>query len=354
MIIGNFNNVVEQIRKLPMEGSYLIATHRRADVDAYLSVYLLNKLFLSLPNFNGEISIYIPQGISTRIESLSSILPLNYFSTLNRSDIDRYNACFYLDVGGLTVIPGLEDIMKIADLNFLIDHHQHETNFIKMFDVVYIDNENYSSTCEIIFDIGQDIYKNFVSKLSEDDVIGIISAIYVESRFFQIAKPKTFLKLYYLSRQFKKECPLIYVLNLVRPKLERSEKIALLKGMQRIEIYEANGILIAISNLSAFQSSLASRLIGLGVDIALVFGIENGQCKVSIRLSDNVRSKLGLNATDSFLEIFRKYISCEGGGHPGSAMIVFNHDDIYKVKKLVINVLKDILKVSGLTLRPIT
>jgi len=347
MRIGNLRKVIKLINGLNRDDKVLIITHRRADADAYVSAYLLS---LMLKSRGITYKVLIPQGISTRILNLTKIIPFKYVTS--EEEVESNNLSIFLDIGGPGTIPGLEPLLSKANKSLLLDHHYHQRNFLSLFNEVYVNNTDYSSTCEIVYDVGIRVSSNFKSLLSYNDILALISAILIESRFLQLAKSKTLLRIYEITKNIKSESILMDAFSIIRPKIDRSEKIAMLKGMQRLEIYEAGDYLIAISHLSSYQSSLAAKLLGLGADIAVVFGITDNECKLSVRVSEEIKRELGIHAVKTFIEKMNKYVECQGGGHEGSSMITFKckDKDLEYARKLIISVLSDILAVHRLKL----
>jgi len=324
----------------------LIATHRRADVDAYVSSYLA--MLLLSRRSPASCEVYIPEGPSTRSSGVADLVSMEYL--VSESELGSYDLVVLLDVGGPSVVPGFDRIVREA-ASVLIDHHHHAPEFISRFTECYVDDETSSSTCELVLDLAERMGESPRQLLDRRGATAAVAAVLVESRFFQIARADTFRRVYGLMSAFGSEI-LGEAFKAVRSRPERSERIAMLKGVQRVSLYEAGGYLIAISHLSAYQANLAARLIGLGADIAVVYGIDDDRCRVSVRLSEDARKGLNLNAAEEFMSEIGRRVRCEGGGHPASAMITFPRGDmdLAGLYDVVRSALSSILSRRGLEL----
>ncbi len=343
--------IIEDLSKSSRKTSILIVTHRRADIDAYVSAYLLHKILkLKVPSV--ELNIYIPEGISTRVNKISKLLPIDYVE--NTRDVSRsYDISFYLDIGGVAVIPDIEYLLSISDTNILIDHHSKNYDFIKKFNIAYVNDTLVSSTVEIILELGNAILKDFYNTFSNAEILSILSTILVESRFLHLAKPETFLRIYHLLRRGGS---ISEALNLSRIDMDRSEKIALLKGMSRIEAYEANSYLIVLSELGAYHASLASKLASLGVDLAIVYGEYDDDYKVTVRLSNRLMEELHIEAPKDILASIKDELKGNIGGHRGAAVLIVKGNNIKNLEVLRNRILNKVLRIfteKGLSYRRI-
>ena len=99
--------------------------------------------------------------------------------------------------------------------------------------------------------------------------------------------------------------------------IDISQKIAHLKGAQRLKYEKIGKLLIATSRLSAFEASTCKMLLFLGADIAFV----GAQRENTIRISARAKSgciKAGLHL-GQILNTVGKETNCDGGGHAGAA-----------------------------------
>lgn len=330
--------LIEEIFDKNKKINILIITHRRADIDAYTAAYILNKILRLRYKEYCTIDILFPEGLSTRVNRIYSLIPCEYVDTIDTLK-GHYDISFYLDVGGIAVIPNIEYLMGLAEKNVLIDHHIKDDKFASLFDIVNIDNIKSSSTVEITLDFGVKLINDFYGLLSKDECTAILSAILVETRFLQLAKATTIYRIYKLV-----ECgaDITTAFNMTRIEIDRSEKIALLKGMKRMEVYEANGVLIGISELSAYHSSLASKAISLGIDIAIIYGEYDDNYKVTVRLSNKVARELEMDAIKDILGVLKKHLGGELGGHASAGVLIINGEKISStehLRKIIIEVI---------------
>jgi len=348
-ILKNIKDLVKLLESLSKDKDILIITHRRADLDAYISTYILRRILKSYLGFN-KINCLIPNGFSTRITHIADILKLDFSAKPSSISLDKEYLLFALDIGGEAVVKEVMDIISDIDIEtkILIDHHIHKDIFLRNFTHLFLDNTKYSSTIEILLDLGLSLDESFLDKISYDEASVIIASILVETRFILHAKPKAINYIYQLSSRYPESISNAF--NLLHIETDRSERIALLKGLQRITLYEADGYLIVLSRLSAYQSTLASKLLTLGADIAVVYGEENGVLRVSVRLSNRALDKLKLNAVSNIVNPLIERLGGDGGGHPGAAMYMVKDVDI-ELSETIISILTDYLKKQGLFIK---
>jgi nanoRNase/pAp phosphatase (c-di-AMP/oligoRNAs hydrolase) len=330
----------------------LIVTHRRADLDAYSSTYLLETVLKEILGFH-KIDVLIPNGLSTRITSAAEILKIKYVESHKELELDEDHVIIALDIGGESVVKDVMDILSNPTVNtkVLLDHHIHKESFLSNFTHVYIDSEVYSSTVEILLDLGLELNPSFLEMVEDEALPVIMASILVETRFILHAKPKSLHHLHMLSESSPQSISKAF--GILQTEMDRSERIALLKGLQRIELYEADGYLIVLSHISAYQSTLASKLITLGADISVVYGVENDTFKMSVRLSNKAIDELGLNAVSDVVEpIIDKY-GGNGGGHKGAAMYMARNVD-KEVSEEIMRILEDVLGKRGLKVKKLS
>jgi phosphoesterase RecJ-like protein len=96
-----------------------------------------------------------------------------------------------------------------------------------------------------------------------------------------------------------------------------SERIAVLRGAQRLRFDRVGTNIVAISLGSSFESSVCKGMLQLGADIAFVASQRDEMFRLSARARpEMVRAGLHLG---KMLEDIGKETIGEGGGHPGAA-----------------------------------
>ncbi|HSV42353.1 MAG TPA: DHH family phosphoesterase, partial [Methanomassiliicoccales archaeon] len=96
-----------------------------------------------------------------------------------------------------------------------------------------------------------------------------------------------------------------------------SERVAMLKGGQRVRFERVGDKIVAISLGSSFESSVCKGLLNIGADVAFVVSQRDENFRLSARARpEMVRAGLHLG---KMLEGLGKETDNEGGGHPGAA-----------------------------------
>ena len=100
-------------------------------------------------------------------------------------------------------------------------------------------------------------------------------------------------------------------------KMHNSQRIAHLKGAQRLKFEQINKYLVASTMLSSYEASMCKFLINLGADIAFVGAQRDDHVRISGRATNELVNS-GLHLGEFFKEISNE-LACEGGGHDGAA-----------------------------------
>jgi nanoRNase/pAp phosphatase (c-di-AMP/oligoRNAs hydrolase) len=324
---------------------YLVM-HRRADLDAIASSYVLCK---AIQFFYEDVNckIVAPDGIS---ETTLELIPKSLIKKLrlveNVSEDQDNSLIIFMDVGGEAPLSDYKRLLEYKQNKWLIDHHLSVKEFHEHFDKVFVDTEA-SSTLEIVLDaIWSDICPCKFFNKSELKLM--IYAFIVETRFLHLA---TWRALRYVSSLLKlygeKDRLGGFYKKLVR-KPSISEKIAVLKGFLRMELYRSGDYLLAITNVSAFQNIASSKMISSGVDIVVIYSNKGkGGCKIHIRISDRVKETFKINVVNDIINIILKEFRGSGGGHSQIGNIQLSKVDCINVP-LIIEHIFNILKGKGL------
>ena len=304
-LIEYLDSIIENIDRI------YIVLHRRADLDSYVSGYVLWKYFRKIYNESLEIYFVFPDGIS---QSMSELLNprLLEVPSIEDPDITKSSLVLFVDVGGPGVLAEYSNLLDKDAVKILIDHHTVTNVFKKRFDAVFVDSTA-SSTIEIILEsiskkLGID------ELLDKDEIDAIIMALLAETRFLQLATWSTLELLAHILKMYDLKARLSHFMGRMRKDMDISEKLALLKAFQRINIYRCNTHLLIITNISAFHSTVSSKLISCGVDVAIVYS-KDGNCKIHIRVSDQLYEKIKIDVVKDIISVIKEEVGGTGGGH---------------------------------------
>lgn len=195
----------------------------------------------------------------------------------------------------------------------LIDHHSSKTDMLNTFDASYVD-ENAVSTTQIVYSI----LKNLGVKPDREICLPIAVGLVVDSAFFIASKPETFKLLYDLL--IEGDMKFQEVLDAITTPRTVSERIACIKGAQRMKITRVGeDMIIAVSEVSAYEGNVAKFLIKLGADVSFVGSVHDGE---EVRISSRATNRmidLGLHLGRDILPKVSDLIAGDAGGHAGAA-----------------------------------
>ncbi|MEM2530403.1 MAG: DHHA1 domain-containing protein, partial [Candidatus Bathyarchaeia archaeon] len=174
-------------------------------------------------------------------------------------------------------------------------------------------DESASSTCEILYRV----MRRLRAKPSRRDLELLFVGIAHETKAFSIATREAFL---IASEAIKAGSKPPELFSLIRPQMDRSERIARLKGSQRMEVRTHGDWIIALSHVDSFQASVARALINLGADLAIVGG-GKGEAKVSLRSTDAFSNGTGIHLGRDVAQPIGRAFNGTGGGHSTAAGI---------------------------------
>ena len=307
----------------------LITTHDLVDIDGLVSCLTL-KYLLTLINCeflnskNPEISIYFSElSKSTKnfIKNFNNIFPEFDFSYEEQFDLTNIEILIIVDTNKLNQIK-IDDEIDVSNINIpyiFIDHHYYgltpEERNENWLDLV---SQDYSSTSEIILELVEFYKKTLTIPLKNL----IISAILTDSGFFKHGNNKSIQN---VSNLLCEEIKIQDIYQILQNEIDISEKIAKIKGLQRVELIKAGEFLIGLTNVSSFGASVASILLKLGFDIGIVISKEKNHYIINTRAKKAVCLKSGLNLGKILEEISLLY-NGSGGGHDGAASLTINNE----------------------------
>jgi len=86
--------------------------------------------------------------------------------------------------------------------------------------------------------------------------------------------------------------------------------------MQRMIIENVNGILVSATHIGSYESDIASWMIRLGADLAIV-----ASSKDETRIILRARKKVAEKTSEKLLSTLTKKFGGQGGGHTGALVV---------------------------------
>jgi len=276
----------------------LFLIHQHADPDAVGSSYFLSQIF------SGDVASPTPP--SRLGKTLSSFLDLDVQRTV---DFKNYEQIVVLDTSNPSQLEPLV-IPKDKDITLVIDHHLSNS----WEDDIELHFEDRTSCSEIVYDMVKK------EDLTEKEGIALISGILTDTSFLKRGDSRTFLSLGEILE--KSGVSIQAVKGVLYESRSYSEKIARLKGGKRSSFTEVDGVIIAHTEIGAFEGSVTSYLLKGGADIA--FCLNRSKKKNALRISGRASEKLvkkGMDVGKIFTDLSKKRKNMDGGGHPGAAVL---------------------------------
>jgi len=329
-ILNKFIDILEHLATRTV----IIVPHEQTDIDAYASAFGLRKLLHAL-NFNSLVFLPKPtRELKQFIETLN--LPIFYEDKEKIADLIRQNRPFVLILVDFSTPERLTEKMLIqlvstAQKVIALDHHiPSESKKVNHQFIV-----NYSSTSEIIFMLFKLLNKLSFLRENKELANTLLAGILFDTNFLLNANETTFriLSELYEFTDYK------LIWRILRGRhIDISERIAKLKGAQRANIIKLDETLLVFTEVGSYESSVASALISLGADIAIVLSKKGELIRVSSRTTLS-----NLNLAEIFQKVAEK-LNGIGGGHPNAAVLTIKKSTDKKrdIRKLI-NIISELI-----------
>ena len=304
----------------------LVLTHHLLDIDALASIisfkYLINELkldgfyfhFSSLTKSTKDFfSLFTERfGDFYVQDSIFDYKEIEVFLILDTNNLDQVD------------IPNVENKSLITQPIIFIDHHSFPISNKKSQNKLSIIEDSYNSTSEIIYES----FKNYNLEIPIPYIYLIAAGIISDTGFFKHANTQVFRS---LANLLENNVNYQEIVGLLDHKKDLSEKIAQIKGAQRIKLYRMQDKLVGISYVSNFRAKVATNLLKLGLDISIVYSKLNKGNFITARAKKHVCLETGLHL-GKLLEIIS---DGRGGGHDGAASVFFEVDIEEKLEELL-------------------
>jgi len=315
-----FESEIESILEFLQEKKdILITTHNMVDLDALSSCFAF-KSFLAhhFPNKTVEILFF---DLSKHVKEFMNKF-LNLFTSFDFSyqihahiDIKAFDALILLDTNDISFTLSKQEQEAIKESSIpliIIDHHYSEQALSERTPVAIISDET-ASTAELIFEF----FEKVKYRLNTELRYLLLSGILTDTGHFKYADNHSIKRVSKLLSDLPKDA-FQEILELIKSEKDISERIALIKGLQRAELHRCKDWLIAISHVSSYEGAVASKLVKNGFDISIVYSTGKDEDRISTRANKYVIEKTSLHLGKIASE-YGKELGADGGGHDGAA-----------------------------------
>jgi len=299
------------------EKRVVITAHRKADIDAVASIFAIND---KLDDALIAVSEETDEGAEALLAHLG--VPLTDLEALNPS---HYDGLVLLDTSTTVLVPAAKGWKVLL----VIDHHQPEGRDIEgEYNIIRPDSP---STAEIIAN-------ELDFDLSPKAAFALCCGIVSDTARFKSARKETFITL----GKLMEICGSTYeeILKYSEYSREKDERIAILKGFQRTEYFEAGRYLLATSRVGSHSSDVAGYLAEVAhASFVGDYKERDDETRLSARASKEFPVPL-----NEVLSKVGKELGGEGGGHKKAAGCSVKGDKTEEVLRKCIEITKEMLK----------
>ncbi|MBR4244832.1 MAG: DHH family phosphoesterase [Candidatus Methanomethylophilaceae archaeon] len=286
-----FGNIADKLRSK----NKVILVHGNADMDAMGSAYALKRAF---PNAD----IFAPNGIDRVSKIVCEKLDV---AVLESCDLSDYEQVIVVDTSSPDQ---LENVTGLPKDTIVIDHHQPTGRWNGY--EFYCDPTR-TSCCEIVKDI---LDENCIP-IERDVGLMLIGGMITDSGHFQFAKPALLEAFADIMKRCNINMDEAY--NLTVAPVSMSEKIAMLKAMERTKFDRVGNYIVATSYGGSFEASSCRAIMASGADVVFVGSQRDDEFRLSARATQEIVRR-GVNLGDIMKGIGTETMS-DGGGHGGAA-----------------------------------
>ncbi|MBR7153570.1 MAG: DHH family phosphoesterase [Candidatus Methanomethylophilaceae archaeon] len=278
-----------------VEGRKVILVHGNADMDAIGSAYGLMRAF-------APADIYAPSGVDRVARTVCEKMEVEVLDHCDTSDYDR------VVVVDTSSPEQLEIPFEIPEDAIILDHHTITGAWTG--ELFYCDPER-TSCCEIV----KDVIDAAGRTIERDMGLMLMCGMITDSGNMQYAKPPMLVAFSDLMVRCGVEMD--EVLTMTEVPVSISERIAMLKCMERAKFERIGNLIVASSVGGSFEASCCRALMAAGADIAFVGSQRGETMRISSRATQEAVRK-GIHLGDILRGIGME-TGNDGGGHNGAA-----------------------------------
>ena len=322
-----------------------IFIHKNADPDAVASAYAISYLIKYLTSGKTLISLVAPEGLEAVSRKMVEELNLKKYvdSEYSSDDVN----CSYQVVIDTASASQLGRYSSILRDYLLIDHHEVNT-LVESARIILYDPKRRSSS-EIVFEVMKRLLGRLRGSVPSEVLTALICGILYDTKYLRLADVATFevmAKLIRLGGDYS------FALSILSSKkeLDYSERIARIKGAMRAGLYKVGDLIVVITCIGAYESSVLKLLLDAGADIAIAIATrKNRGTRIIIRTTNEVVERLGFPLAAELARRLGESMKGSGGGHASAAGVYVEE---FKAETFI-KVLTSFFKSRGLTLKVI-
>ncbi|MEW5937107.1 MAG: DHHA1 domain-containing protein [Candidatus Thermoplasmatota archaeon] len=285
--------MISEIRGALATGGYLILLHANADIDAVSAAAVLQR---SLPGC----AIAAPGSVSRHGRRLAALLDMEIDEIELRILPQKV---VVVDAASPEMLPNVH----LPESAIVIDHHAPVQEWgVRM----YHTDPTKASCAEVVVDLLKPL------GIKPEAALAALYGILADTGGLKHAGTDTFRAFAELLAISGTSAEQVFAFFSELPE-DISERIARLKGAQRMRFERTGEIIIGTSIVGAHEGEVCRALLQLGCDAAFVGSQECEHIRVSARANHKALSA-GIDL-DNLMRTIAQEMGWKGGGHPGAA-----------------------------------
>jgi len=298
-----------------LQGSTCIFIHRNADPDAVASAYAISYLIKHLTSGRVLTLLIVPEGLEALSKKMIEALNLKkYVDSEHSSDFMECAHQVVIDTASASQLGMYSSILRDY---LLIDHH--EVNTLVESAQIALYNPKKRSSSEIVFELMDHLLSKSGCRVPSEILTALICGILYDTKYLRLANDMTFevmAKLIRLGGDYETALSILSS----KKELDYPERIARIKGAMRAGLYKVGDLIMVITCIGAYESSVLKLLLDAGADIAIAIASRKKQgTRIIIRTTNEVVERLGFPLAAELARELGKSMKGSGGGHASAA-----------------------------------
>ncbi len=290
---GSYPETVEALEG----GSKVILVHGNADMDAIGSAYAIARTF-------GNCTIFAPGGVDRVSRMVTEKMGI---TVLEECDIAAYDKVVVVDTSSPDQLLPLEDVPVDA---VVIDHHMPTGKWEGR---RFLCDDTMTACTQVVLRV----IREKGAALDHDTGLALIGGMITDSGHFQFANPVMLRDFADVMEEAGIDMDVAF--NFTRMETSMSERVAMMKCVQRSRFDRVGDMVVAVSYGGSFEASGCRALMQAGADVVFVGSQREDDFRVSARASQEmVRRGIHLGEV---MKSLGQEVTADGGGHGGAAGI---------------------------------
>ena len=276
-------------------GRKVILVHGNADMDALGSAYALSRAF-------PDSDIFAPNSLDRVARMVSEKMDVK---VLEKCDISSYDTVVVVDTSSPEQLEGVDSVPHGA---IVIDHHKPTGQWDV--ETLYCDDSK-TSCCEIV----KELIDIAGVEITRDMGLMLLGGMLTDSGHFQFAKPS--MLPVFSDIMVRCNIEMDEAIGLTQAPVSMSERIAMMKAIERTRFDRVGEMIVAISFGGSFEASSCRAILAAGADVVFVGSQRDENFRLSARATQEAVRK-GVHLGEIMSGISEE-TTADGGGHGGAA-----------------------------------